>query len=186
MRVITGMARGRRLETLSGEDVRPTAERVKEAIFSIIQFDIEGRRFLDLFAGSGQMGIEALSRGAELAVFVDAAEASVQMVKKNLTGCGLSDRARVLRSDYSSFLAHAGQAFDIAFLDPPYHAGILKDALEKTAACMREHGIILCEHPVERKGEQALLPETAGDFAMQKVYRYGKIAVTLYRKRAED
>lgn len=185
MRVITGTARGRRLETLSGEDVRPTAERVKEAIFSIIQFDIEGRRFLDLFAGSGQMGVEALSRGAELAVFVDASEASVQVVKKNLADTGLADRARVLRSDYASYLAHAGRDFDIAFLDPPYHAGILRDALEKTAACMKEHGIILCEHPAQRKGEEALLPERAGDFARHKVYRYGKIAVTLYRKRAE-
>ncbi|MCI8360918.1 MAG: 16S rRNA (guanine(966)-N(2))-methyltransferase RsmD [Clostridiales bacterium] len=185
MRVITGTARGRRLETLPGEDVRPTAERVKEAIFSIIQFDIEGRRFLDLFAGSGQMGIEALSRGAELAVFVDAAEASVQVVRKNLTDTGLADRARVLRSDYASYLAHAGQTFDIAFLDPPYHAGILRDALEKTAACMRAHGVILCEHPVQR-GEEVPLPEQAGDFVKQRVYRYGKVAVTLYRKRAEN
>ena len=185
MRVITGTARGRRLETLSGDDVRPTSEMVKEAVFSMIQFDIEGRKFLDLFAGSGQMGIEALSRGAALAVFVDAAEPSVQMVKKNLADTGLADRARVLRSDYGSYLAHAGEQFDFAFLDPPYHAGILKDALEKTVPCMTEHGVILCEHPADRKGAESLLPDAVGDFEKKKVYRYGKIAISLYRKKAE-
>lgn len=185
MRVITGKARGRRLETLSGEEVRPTSDRVKEAVFSVIQFDIEGRRFLDLFAGSGQMGIEALSRGAASAVFVDAADPSVQMIKKNLTSTGLGEGARVFRADYASFLARSGDTFDIAFLDPPYHAGILADALEKTAARMSDYGMILCEHPVERKGEAALLPETAGGFEKVRVYRYGKTAVSLYRKKEE-
>lgn len=185
MRIITGEARGRRLETLAGEDVRPTAERVKEAVFSIIQFDIEGRRFLDLFAGSGQMGIEALSRGATRAFFVDAADASIQIVRKNLQSVGLMDKATVTRSDYASYLARTGEQFDIAFLDPPYHAGILQDALEKTALCMSSYGIILCEHPVERRGEEALLPECAGAFYKARVYRYGKTAVSLYRKKDE-
>ena len=185
MRVITGTARGRRLETLSGEDVRPTADRVKEAIFSILQFDIEGRHFLDLFAGSGQMGIEALSRGAAGAVFVDAADPSVQIVRKNLQAGGFADRAQVFRADYASYLARTKERFDIAFLDPPYRAGLLPDALEKTAACMQPHGVILCEHPMERKGEAPLLPEEAGGFIKQRVYRYGKIAVSLYRKKAD-
>ena len=89
MRIITGSARGRRLLTLEGEDVRPTTERVKEALFSILQFQIEGRRVLDLFAGSGQLGLEALSRGAREAVFVDAGKEPISIVEKNLANTGL-------------------------------------------------------------------------------------------------
>lgn len=94
MRVITGSARGRKLLTLGGEEVRPTPERVKEAVFSVIQFQIEGRSFLDLFAGSGQMGIEALSRGARKSVFVDARRESIETVKKNLENTGLKKMQR--------------------------------------------------------------------------------------------
>ena len=100
MRVITGSARGRRLETLEGEDVRPTTDRVKEAVFSIIQFETEGRVFLDLFAGSGQMGIEALSRGADSASFVDNSKKSVETVKRNLKTIKLEDRAKIFQMDY--------------------------------------------------------------------------------------
>ena len=95
MRVITGIARGRRLETLEGEDVRPTTDRIKEAVFSIIQFETEGRVFLDLFAGSGQMGIEALSRGAKTAYFVDNAKKSVETLKRNLKTTKLEQDAKV-------------------------------------------------------------------------------------------
>lgn len=179
MRVITGLARGKRLLTLEGESVRPTADRVKEAIFSMIQFDIEGRNFLDLFAGSGQMGIEALSRGAKLAVFIDKTEESVQIIKKNLisAGAGLSERARVLRSDFAAYLAHTGDKFDFAFLDPPYNAGILDNALLAVAPVMNTHGVILCEHTSGKE-----MPQRAGDFLLAKQYRYGKIIVSSYRK----
>lgn len=176
MRVITGIARGRRLETLSGDDVRPTTDRVKEAVFSIIQFDIEGRRFLDLFAGSGQMGIEALSRGASLAVFTDTAQAAVDTVKRNLTCCGLMEKSRVVRQDFESFLKHTSDKFDIAFLDPPYRQGILQKALPLVVEAMSDAGIIICEHPVDET-----LPESAGKFNFRKVYRYGKINITVYR-----
>ena len=130
MRVITGSARGRRLETLEGEDVRPTTDRVKEAVFSIIQFETEGRVFLDLFAGSGQMGIEALSRGADSAYFVDNSKKSVETVKRNLKTTRLEDRAKVFQMDYRSFLAANSKSFDIVFLDPPYKTGALQDSLE--------------------------------------------------------
>lgn len=180
MRVITGTARGRRLETLPGDDVRPTAERVKEAIFSIIQFDIEGRRFLDLFAGSGQMGIEALSRGAALAVFTDTANASVEVIKKNLAAASLMERARVVRTDYASFLKHTADRFDIAFLDPPYRLGLLGDALALTAQVMSDAGVIICEHPPEVE-----LPDAVGRFCAKRTYRYGKVCVSVYRTEAE-
>lgn len=105
MRVITGFAKGRKLRTLSGEDVRPTTDRVKEALFSIIQFEIEGRRVLDLFAGSGQLGIEALSRGAASAVFVDSSRDSIEVVRENLNTTQLAQSAQVMQMDSLAFLA---------------------------------------------------------------------------------
>lgn len=181
MRVITGSARGRRLQTLEGQDVRPTPERIKEAVFSIIQFQIEGRRFLDLFAGSGQMGIEALSRGAKEAVFVDARKDSIQIVRDNLVKTGLNERARVANMDSLAFLSQPNGKFDLAFLDPPYHTGLLARALEKTAAVMNPGGVILCEYPMDEE-----LPDQAGDFIKQKDYRHGKILISLYRHKDVD
>ena len=119
MRVITGIARGKRLVTPDTYDVRPTSDKVKEALFSALQFDIEGRRVLDLFAGSGQLGIEALSRGAKSCVFVDNSRASINLVKKNLEITGLEDNAKVIQSDFSSFAAMSRDTFDLVFLDPP-------------------------------------------------------------------
>ena len=104
MRVITGIAKGRRLITLEGEDIRPTADKVKGAIFNSIQFDIEGRCVLDLFAGSGQLGIEALSRGADKAVFIDLSRKAVQVVTENLEHCNLKDKATVFNGDSLSYL----------------------------------------------------------------------------------
>ena len=115
MRIITGSARGRRLLTLEGEHVRPTTERVKEALFSILQFQIEGRRVLDLFAGSGQLGLEALSRGAREAVFVDAGKEPISIIEKNIASTGLGERAKVLHMDYAAFLLRRNEPFDIAF-----------------------------------------------------------------------
>lgn len=178
MRVITGSARGKRLVTVTGNDiVRPTGEKVKEALFSSIQFDIEGRRVLDLFAGSGQLGIEALSRGAESATFVDCNDASLNAVKRNLENTGLEPFATVYKSDYATFALRCSQKFDIAFLDPPYNAGILEDAVIKVAPLMSDYGKIFCEHPSELK-----LPETINDFSVCKVYKYGKTIVTVYKK----
>lgn len=182
MRVITGTARGKRLITVSGNDiVRPTGEKVKEALFSSIQFDIEGRRILDLFAGSGQLGIEALSRGAQSAFFVDCNEASINAVKKNLEATALADRAKVIKSDYSSFSLRCNEKFDIAFLDPPYKTGILEDAIEKIIPIMSDYGKIFCEHPINTP-----LPEKILGFIIYKTYRYGKTAITAYKKEVVD
>ncbi|MBR4073003.1 MAG: 16S rRNA (guanine(966)-N(2))-methyltransferase RsmD [Clostridia bacterium] len=178
MRVITGTAKGRRLITVSGTDVvRPTSEKVKEAIFSAIQFDLPGRRILDLFAGCGQLGIEALSRGAQSAVFVDSSAVSADTVKKNLISTGLDGQAFVYRTDYKAFLASTKEIFDIAFLDPPYHTGVLVEALNSTARVMSDYGIIVCEHPPEVK-----LPEEVEGFKVSRTYKYGKISLTVYRK----
>ena len=178
MRVITGTARGRRLETLEGEDVRPTTDRVKEAVFSIIQFETEGRVFLDLFAGSGQMGIEALSRGAESAYFADNAKKSVETVKRNLKRTGLEDKAKVFHADYRSFLSICPQQFDIAFLDPPYNTGVLQDALQRVEPCMKDTGVIIAENPQQEK-----LLSNIGDFVLDRQYRYGKIKISTFRHK---
>ena len=177
MRVITGTARGRKLKALEGLDTRPTTHMVKESVFNIIQFDIEGRRVLDLFAGSGQLGLEALSRGADSCTFVDMSETSLALVRKNLEGTGLSNKARVVRSDYAAFAAACRDTFDIAFLDPPYSAGLLMPALKAVLPLMSEHGTIVCEHPPE-----TVLDEEAGGFKKLKTYRYGKVLITVYRK----
>lgn len=180
MRVITGIARGRILKTLEGNDVRPTTDKTKEGLFSSIQFDIEGRRILDLFAGSGQLGIEALSRGAESAVFVDINPDAVSVINQNLKSTGFSDNARVVRSDYFSFLASTNETFDIAFLDPPYHIGVLEKALSQVGDIMSDYGIIVCEHPTDVQ-----LPDNVKDFSLAKQKKYGKTIVSLYRKECD-
>lgn len=177
MRIITGTARGRRLITPEGLDVRPTSEKVKEAVFSVIQFEIEGRRILDMFAGSGQLGIEALSRGAASAVFLDAARPSSEIVKKNLELTGLSANARVYTTDAFSFASTCGSVFDIAFLDPPYRNELCVKALAAAAPLMSESGVMICETEVNES-----LPDAAGDFLKQKSYKYGKTRITVYRK----
>ena len=177
MRIITGSARGARLKTLEGNDVRPTPERVKEALFSILQFRLEGRRFLDLFAGSGQIGLEALSRGAAEAVFVDAAKASLDIAKKNAETAKLKDRAVFVQAEAESYLRRAPGPFDLAFLDPPYRTGVLQRVLPRVAEEMAEGGTIVCEHPSEEE-----LPQSVGRFEKKKEYRYGKVMLTVYEK----
>lgn len=175
MRVITGSARGRKLEQLVGDDVRPTTDRVKEAVFSIIQFNIEGRRFLDLFAGSGQMGIEALSRGAKEAVFVDNRRDSVEIVKRNLKSTKLGEKAKVVQMDSISFLNVGREKFDFLFLDPPYSTGLLQAALGRAETVMNKGGMIICESPFTEE-----LPESLSEFVKYREYKYGKIKITTY------
>jgi 16S rRNA (guanine(966)-N(2))-methyltransferase RsmD len=177
MRVITGIARGKNLKTLDGNDVRPTSQKVKEGVFSAIQFDVEGRRVLDLFAGSGQLGLEALSRGAESAVFVDADKNAVKIVKENLAKTKLDFKATVAQTDSIAFITMTDRIFDIAFLDPPYETGLLQKALSKISDNIAEGGMVICEHPFKEE-----LAEEYGDLRKSKEYKYSKVAVTVYRK----
>ena len=178
MRVITGTARGRVLKELMGMETRPTTGKVKESLFSIIQFDIEGRRVLDLFAGTGQLGIEALSRGAAECVFVERRSDAVHLVQENLALCKLTDRAHVRQGDALAYL-RSGEKFDLVFLDPPYASGLLEQALTDIAAfdICRQHGIIVAEHPADRS-----LPAPAAPYRVRRTYRYGRIALTLIRR----
>jgi len=179
VRIITGSRRGRKLKTLPGDAVRPTPDRVKEALFNILQFDLEGRVFLDLFAGSGQIGLEALSRGAKRAVFVDSAKASCGVVLENIHTTGFENEAQVMNAEYASYLLRCTETFDIAFLDPPYRTGTLTKALLAVMPHMNRGGIVICEHPTDEE-----LPETAGEFVRVRDYRYGKILLTAYRHQS--
>ena len=178
MRVITGSARGRRLKTPEGQDIRPTTDNVKESVFNILQFDIEGRRVLDLFAGTGQLGIECLSRGAREAVFIDADRDAVKIVKENLKTCGFS--APVLQQDALSFLNNCGK-FDLVFIDPPYDAGLYEPVLEKinSVDILSDGGIILCE-----SRRETVLPDMRRPYYKKKEYRYGRVKLSLYAKES--
>ncbi len=182
MRVITGTARGRKLVTVEGtEVVRPTTDGVKEAIFSAIQFEIEGRTVLDLFAGSGQLGIEALSRGAKAAYFVDSAAVSIKAVKDNLKSTRLEENAHVVNMPFSAFLKSTRAEFDIAILDPPYSYKILQKALPLLEPKMSDYGVIICEHEKE-----CVLPHTLGRFEIVKVLRHSRTAISIYRPIKQD
>lgn len=181
MRVITGSARGRKLITLEGNDVRPTTDRVKEAIFSSIQFETEGSVVLDLFAGSGQLGIEALSRGAKTAVFVDNSKKSLEIVKKNLDITGFNDKAEMYNMNSSDFLKITHRKFDFVFLDPPYNKGILAEILPQLSKNLNYNGKIFCEHE-----QNLVMPEEIQDFCLKKTYKYGKIKVSLYCLSGEE
>ena len=182
MRVITGTARGRRLKELQGRETRPTTDKVKESIFSIIQFDLEGRRVLDLFAGTGQLGIEALSRGARECVFVDQRKDAVALVRENLELCRLTESARVRQGDALAYLK-SGERFDIIFLDPPYGSGLLEQALADITRfdICREHGIIVAESAAEQ-----VLPPVEPPYALYREYRYGKIKLTVYHRSGNE
>lgn len=179
MRVITGTARGRRLKSLEGLETRPTTDRVKEGIFNIIQFDLEGRRVLDLFAGTGQMGIEALSRGAAGAVFVEQRRDAAAIVRDNLKTTQLDDRARVVCGDAMAYLASAKEKFDIIFIDPPYADKLWDSALGAISRfdILSNHGIIVCESPMKQE-----MPEMQPPYHLHRTYRYGSIKVTTYHR----
>lgn len=183
MRVITGTARGMKLVTLEGEATRPTREAVKEAVFSMIQFEIEGARVLDLFAGSGQMGIEALSRGAASCVFTDNSPAAVRVIKENLTHTRLMAKARVACCDWSAAL-HGG-IYDIAFVDPPYSAGFMDKILPTLVAHMSDGGVILCESDLRDEMPERLSRES-GDFVAVTSRRYVRNVITVYRREERE
>lgn len=180
MRIITGKARGVRLETLEGLATRPTAERAKEALFNTLQFELSGKRVLDLFSGSGQIGLEALSRGAQSAVMCDNSAEAVKIIRKNIEKTRL-DGALVLQCDYMAALDRlAGQKFDIIFLDPPYAARLIDRALSAIIQkdMIAEGGMIVCED--EREA-----PYEAEGFSLRKHGKYGRIYLSFLEKEGE-
>ncbi|MEG2000614.1 MAG: 16S rRNA (guanine(966)-N(2))-methyltransferase RsmD [Evtepia sp.] len=180
MRVISGTARGRRLEEPLGLDTRPTTDRVKESIFNIIQFELEGRRVLDLFSGTGQLGIEALSRGAAHCTFVDLRREAILLTRKNLERTGFDTQAALVQGDFQTFLRSTQEKFDVILIDPPYHTDLLEKAMTliSTVDNSSENGIIVCE-----KESSSDWPTISEPYCLEKDYRYGKTGVALYRRR---
>ena len=182
MRVITGKAKGIVLKTPDGLQTRPTAERVKEALFSMIQFEIPGATVLDLFAGTGQLGIEALSRGAKHAVFVDAGESACKLIRENLRKTKLDSQAQVIKSDYLAYLRSSKNKFSIIFLDPPYAEAFLENSLKMITEIdiLQSGGIIIAERPLEKE-----LSLDFPGYSRSKDYKYGKTLITVYRKEEQ-
>ena len=179
MRVITGKARGVALKTPDGLATRPTADRVKEALFSVIQFDLPGARVLDLFGGTGQLGIEALSRDAKSAVFVDEREDACRLIRENLKRTRLESQGRVVRSDYMAYLRGCREKYDIILLDPPYAEVFLENSLKMITEIdiLQSGGIIVAERPLGKE-----LDLDFSGYTRSRDYKYGKTLLTLYRK----
>ncbi len=177
MRIITGTARGIRLESPTGDAVRPTTEMAKEGIFSSIQFDLDSRRVLDLFAGSGQLGLEALSRGAESAVFVDESQASIDIVKRNAQKTRLFSQCRIVRMDFTDFLKKTDDTFHFIFVDPPYGKKLLPEVVKKVMKyeVLAEDGVIILEGEDRDIGLEAVCEEYGVE--IKKVYKYGRTYV---------
>lgn len=181
MRIIAGSARRKNLATLDGDDItRPTAERVKEGLFSAIQFELADRRVLDLFSGSGQLALEALSRGSESAVLIDDNPDAVEIIKANARNTGLIKQCRISRMDYSEYLKSAsakGEKFDLVFLDPPYAKNVKDEVLKKVsrANILNPGALVVCESNIDYFDDE----NDAYGLVFRRKYRYGKTFVTI-------
>ena len=181
MRIITGKARGIQLVTLDGTATRPTSERAKEAVFSMIQFDIEGRTVLDLFGGSGQLGLEALSRGAKLAYIADSAKAAVNIINQNAEKTRLKDSCRVMQSDWKETLRRLrGERFDIVFLDPPYAMNVLSTVLDELYTMLKPTSTVVCESGID------IAESISAKYEIIKNAKYGVAYVTILKPIKED
>ena len=183
MRIITGKAKGIKLLTLEGNDTRPTSERSKEAIFSMLQFDIEGRVVLDLFSGSGQMGLEALSRGASRAYLIDRGRGACEIIKKNVEKSRLNDGCVVLCEDSISFLKKQSgvEKFDIVFLDPPYATNLIDEAVTLLfdKELVKETSYIVCESDKF----DILSEKNASRFEVIKTMKHGIAHISVLKMR---
>ncbi|WDP92138.1 MAG: 16S rRNA (guanine(966)-N(2))-methyltransferase RsmD [Desulfobacter sp.] len=180
MRIISGDCRGRKLTQIQGRDIRPTPDRVREALFNIIGPAIRGQRVLDLFAGTGAFGLEALSRGAEAAVFIDGAQSSCEVIKKNIQLCRMEERSTLLCHDLSARPLPAGlDAFDLIFMDPPYNKGLPEQVLAKEGFInlLAPSGIVIVEQDFK---ESLALPLKSLDIYRQK--KYSKTLVSFLRE----
>ena len=191
MRIITGTARGTRLFSPAGDDVRPTTEMAKEGVFSAIQFDLEGRTFLDLFAGSGQMGLEALSRGAREATFVDCSEDSLKIVRKNAEKTKLIDRCRIVRSEYGEYIKAAsrrGQAFDFVYADAPYGKDLAPELTKRVirGALVKPGGVLMLETDREELDTSSVPQEVLEQINSVKRYKFSKCYVFFVRLKGVE
>lgn len=178
MRIISGICRGRKLNTLEGDNTRPTADRVKESVFNILGTSIIDKNVLDLFAGSGNLGLEALSRGAASCVFVDSSKAAMKIIEKNIEACRFQEKSKTYLAEFRSVISrfHKGQ-FDLVFLDPPYHKNMGIDALKLISDVVSEDVIVI----LETDGDEEV-PDKIGTFERYDVRSYGRIKVSFFTK----
>jgi len=180
MRIITGSARGKRLQTPSGLHTRPTTDRVKESVFNIVQWDLEGRKVLDLFGGSGQLGLESLSRGAASCVIVDGDRNAQKAIEANIKNCGFERTCQLIKGDSFQFLQRQKKdSYHVIFLDPPYGGELLNRAIAEICRIdiLTENGIMVCESSAEDQ-----LQPVSAPYRVVKRYQYGRTAVTIITK----
>lgn len=186
LKIITGTAKGKILKTLEGEATRPTSERIKEALFSSIQFDIENRRVLDLFAGCGQLGLEALSRGASSVMFIDSSREAMEIVKENAAKTGFTKSCRYLVSEARNYIRKASgrEVFDLVFIDPPYELECCAEAMRRLAdgGMLARGALVVCESGTENIDHTAF-----PDFELTKSRQYGKkTALNIFLYKGEE
>ncbi len=180
MRIITGTARGKRLQTPQGLHTRPTTDRVKESVFNIIQWDIEGRKVLDLFGGSGQLGLEAMSRGAASCVIVDGDRNAQKAIESNIKNCGFERNCQLIKGDSFRFLQRQKKdSYHLIFLDPPYGGELLNRAIAEICRIdiLSEGGIMVCESAATDVLEPVKAP-----YRVVKQYPYGHTVLTIITK----
>jgi 16S rRNA (guanine966-N2)-methyltransferase len=179
MRIIAGQARGRRLKAPAGRDTRPTGDRVKQTLFDILAPRLPGCRFLDLFAGSGAIGLEAVSRGAEAVVLVDQARPAVEAARENVAALDASDTVLVVQQAVGAALRNlkGGEPFDVVFLDPPYDSPLYEDVLEVVPGVLAEDGLVVAEHFHKRE-----LPATIGPLVLTRAVRVGDHRLSFFRR----
>ena len=182
MRIISGTAKGTKLETLEGINTRPTLDRVKEALFNIIQTNIIDANILDLFAGSGALGLESLSRGANKAVFCDKSYEAIKIIKRNIEKTKFEDRSTVINKDYKECINRLVEKFDIIFIDPPYKQGLVKDAVEKILDknILSEDGIIIIETDIEKEILEQLKNVNINVYDLRK---YGRVKLLFLNRK---
>ena len=188
MRVVAGRQKGRRLKEPEGQDLRPTSARVREALLAILAHRTQDARVLDLYAGTGALGIEALSRGARQAVFVDNHVAATRVLRENVARCGHDEQCVVITQDVETFLASPPSfgeppAFDIVFVDPPYHATDLGRLLERLdlSGKIAAQGMVILEHFFKYA-----VPSRIGALTQTRQSRYGDTILTFYQRAAEE
>ena len=183
MRVIAGKYKGRKLEPPEDYNIRPTTDKVKESVFDILMNDIYGSICCDLFAGSGSLGIEALSRGAAKCWFCDADRRSVALIKRNIAAVGAKDDSVVITGDYRKALRKITDKIDVFLIDPPYESGVYESCLAQIEILdlLADEGIILTEHDSRYD-----MPDTCGDLIKVKERRYGRTELSFYMKKLSD
>ncbi len=177
MRIISGQFRGRKLKTLEGMNTRPTADRVKESLFNILSTKVYDAKILDLFAGSGSLGLESLSRGASFCAFVDSSKDAIGIVKENIKLCKVEEYSKVINKDYLEAMKSIIEKFDIIFVDPPYSKGIEIIVLENAKDILSDDGIVVVE-----TDNADIPPDEINGLMKYDSRKYGRTNISLYKK----